>query len=181
MSRIGNTPITIEEGVVVKINGQNVDVNGTMGNLSFVLPSGIIAKVEGNQLVLSRDKETKEIMSLHGTYRAILANAVKGVKEGFTKKLEIVGVGFRARMDGLKLSLSLGWNHPVEFDIPEGLKTDVPDESTIVITGFDKQKVGEFAAKIRKVRPPEPYKGKGIRYEGEYVRQKSPKAVVSAK
>lgn len=179
MSRIGNAPITIENGVEVKVNGREVEVNGTMGSLKFILPSGISVKVDGDQLMVSRSKELKEIKSLHGTYRALLANAVKGVKEGFTKKLEIVGVGFRVKMDGLKLSLSLGWNHTVEIEVPDGLKADVPDETSIIITGFDKQKVGEFAAKIRKVRPPEPYKGKGIRFEGEYVRQKSPKTVVS--
>ena len=134
--------------------------------------------MENNEIIVSRKDETKQAKSDHGTYRMLINNAIYGVKNGYTKNLELVGVGYRARMDGTKLVMSLGWNHPVEVVPYDGITIEVPEETKIVIKGYDKQKVGEFSAKIREIRKPEPYKGKGIRYEGEYVRRKSSKSSV---
>ncbi len=179
MSRIGKDPITIEEGVEVLINGREIDVKGTLGEIKILLPEDLDIENKENKVVLVRKRETKQAKSNHGTYRVILANAISGVKNGFEKKLELVGVGYRARMDGGNLVMSLGWNHPITVTAPEGVQIEVPEETKITIKGYDKQKVGEVAAKIREIRKPEPYKGKGIRYEGEYVRRKSSKASVT--
>ncbi len=176
MSRIGLQEITIEEGVtVVKENG-SLTVTGKLGEIQIGLPDRIEVEIKDNILNVISKGETKQDRSNHGTYRALIQNAVSGVKEGFSKTLELVGVGYRARMEGAKLVMSLGLNHPVEVEPYEGIQIEVPEETKIVVKGYDKQKVGEFTAKIRELRKPEPYKGKGIRYENEYVRRKSSKA-----
>ncbi len=180
MSRVGNKPITIEEGITVAVDGKNVNVKGPKGELTVELPMQISAESKDNQIVLSRTDEEKLTKSMHGTYRMYIANAIEGVKNGFEKKLELVGVGYRARMEGTTLVMTLGWNHPVKVEPYEGIEIEVPEETKITIRGIDKQKVGEFTAKVRSIRKPEPYKGKGIRYEGEYVRKKSSKSSLGA-
>ncbi len=180
MSRIGEQPIKIEEGVSVNIEGKKVNVVGPLGEITLKVPSILSVEVKEDELLLGRSNDDKQTKSLHGTFRAILANAVDGVKNGFEKRLELVGVGYRARMEGETLVLSVGWNHPVKIEAPEGITLEVPEETKIVVKGADRQKVGEIAAKIRATRKPEPYKGKGIRYEGEYVRRKSSKAGLGA-
>lgn len=180
MSRIGLQPITIEEGVTVNIKKDTVSVKGPKGQLEIKLPNTLSAEVKDNQIVLSRSNEEKPTKSLHGTYRMIIDNAVKGVKKMYEKKLELVGVGYRARLEGKTLVMTLGWNHPVKVEPYEGIEIEVPEETKITIKGVDKQKVGEFAAKVREIRKPEPYKGKGIRYSDEYVRRKSSKTSLVA-
>ncbi len=180
MSRIGLEPIKIEEGIQVTINGSEVIVKGSKAEIKVVLAEDIKAEVKENEVILTRDIETKQAKSDHGTYRMLIANAIEGLKNGYTKTLELVGVGYRARMEGTTLVMSLGWNHPVKVEPYEGIEIEVPTETKIIIKGYDKQKVGELAAKIREIRKPEPYKGKGIRYEGEYVRKKSSKSAVGA-
>ncbi len=176
MSRIGLKPIKIEEGVTVLVNGKDITVTGPKGEIKITLPNDVAVEVKENEMFLSATETTKQSNSNHGTFRMLVANAIEGVKNGFVKKLELVGVGYRAKMDGLALSMNLGWNHPVKVEPIEGVIIEVPDETKIIIRGYDKQKVGEFAAKVREIRKPEPYKGKGIRYEGEYVRRKSSKS-----
>ena len=180
MSRIGQEPIKIEEGVEVKVEGSKVTISESGKETVIALPEEIKVEVVDAQVLVSRSNDDKFSKSLHGTFRAIIANAIKGVKEGFEKRLELVGVGYRARMEGTILVMSLGWNHPVKMESPDGITIEVPEETKIVIKGYDKQKVGQFAAKVRAIRKPEPYKGKGIRYEGEYVRKKSSKSGVGA-
>jgi large subunit ribosomal protein L6 len=175
MSRIGKQPITIENGVTVEVKDRIIDIQGPKGQLKIKLPNELSAEVKENEVVLSRVNDEKPTKSLHGTYRMIIANAIKGVKEMYEKKLELVGVGYRARLEGTTLVMTLGWNHPVKIEPYEGIEIEVPDETKITIRGVDKQTVGEFAAKVRSVREPEPYKGKGIRYEDEHVRRKTPK------
>jgi large subunit ribosomal protein L6 len=176
MSRIGLQEIKIKEGVTVQKEGTALKVTGPLGEIQIGLPKGIDAEIKDDIIkVLSKGK-SKQDKSNHGTYRALIQNAIDGVKKGFSKTLELVGVGYRARMEGSKLVMTLGLNHPIKMEPYEDIKIEVPEETKIVVKGFDKQKVGEFAAKIREIRKPEPYKGKGIRYEGEYVRRKSSKA-----
>jgi large subunit ribosomal protein L6 len=177
MSRIGKQPITIKDGVEVKVSGGKVSVIGPLGELNYDVPKQLKAEVKDNEVVITRDGEDKFDKSVHGTFRAIVSNAIDGVKEGYEKTLELVGVGYRVQKQGEDISLSLGLNHPIVFNKVEDIEYDVPDETTIVVKGFDKQKVGEVAAKIREIRKPEPYKGKGVRYKGEYVRRKTPKVV----
>lgn len=179
MSRIGAQPIKTE-GVNVVLEGNILKVSGKKGEININIPENIVVEIEEGNINVKNTSETKLGNSLHGTIRMIIANAVEGVNNGFEKKLELVGVGYRARMEGTRLAMSLGLNHPVYFDAPEGIEIEVPEETKITIRGFDKQKVGEFAAKVRETRKPEPYKGKGIRYEGEYVRRKSSKSGVGA-
>jgi len=179
MSRIGLEPIKIEEGINVALNGREVVVSNSKAQVKVTLPEEIAVEIKDNMINLVRKDETKQTKSNHGTYRMLVANAVEGLKNGFTKTLELVGVGYRARMEGEVLVMSLGWNHPVKVQPYEGIEIEVPNETKIVIKGYDKQKVGELAAKIREIRKPEPYKGKGIRYEGEYVRKKSSKSSVA--
>jgi len=176
MSRIGLKPIKIEENVIVSINDSEVTVTGPKGEIKISLPVDVAAEIKEDKIFLTAKEETKQSHSNHGTLRMLIANAVEGVKNGFEKRLELVGVGYRAKMEGLNLSMNLGWNHPVKVEPIEGITIEVPEETKIVIKGYNKQKVGEFAAKIREIRKPEPYKGKGIRYEGEYVRRKSSKS-----
>jgi large subunit ribosomal protein L6 len=180
MSRIGTQPITIEEGITVEVKDKTVEVQGPKGQLEIELPYELSAEVKDNEIVLSRTNDEKPTKSLHGTYRMIIANAIKGVKEMYEKKLELVGVGYRARLEGTTLVMTLGWNHPVKLEPYEAIEVEVPDETKITIRGVDKQKVGEFAAKVRGIREPEPYKGKGIRYEDEHVRRKTPKITLVA-
>lgn len=180
MSRIGNNPVKIKDGVSVEVKNKTVHVSGPKGMLMVDLPWGINAKVEGGFVVVTRDNDEKPTKSLHGTIRSLIANAVHGVSEGYEKVLEIVGVGYRAKKEGKNVSIALGLNHPVIIEPDESVELDVPDETTIVVKGIDKQKVGEWAAKVRALKKPEPYKGKGIRYKGEYVRRKSAKTVESS-
>lgn len=172
MSRIGKLPITVPAGVTVTINGTDVAVKGKNGELKATFDPSIKIVQEDNVITLSRDTDEKKVRALHGLTRALLNNMVVGVSEGFTKTLEIVGVGYRAQLNGKKLSLALGYSHPVEIEQPEGITFEVPNQNTIIIKGYDKQVVGEIAANIRKLRKPEPYKGKGIKYQGEYIRRK---------
>jgi large subunit ribosomal protein L6 len=180
MSRIGTQPITIEEGVTVNIDDKVVEVKGPKGELEIELPFELSAEIKDNEIVLSRINDEKPSKSLHGTYRMIIANAIEGVQKMYEKKLELVGVGYRARLEGTTLVMTLGWNHPIKVEPYEGIEVEVPDETKITIKGVDKQKVGEFAAKVRAIREPEPYKGKGVRYSDEEVRRKSPKVSLVA-
>ena len=177
MSRIGKNPIKIEEGVNVEIKNKTVSITGQKGTLTVEIPWNIDVKIEDGYVIVSRKDDSKEAKSLHGTIRSLIANSVFGVVHGYEKTLEIVGVGYRAKKEGSKVVIALGWTHPVVVESEAGIELDVPDENTIIVRGIDKQKVGEWAAKIRDFRKPEPYKGKGIRYKGEYVRKKSAKSV----
>ena len=181
MSRIGLAPIKIEEGVTVKVDNKDVTVTGPKGEIKISLPWEISIAIANDIINVKRGNDEIKNKALHGTFRMIIANAVNGVKNGFERKLELVGVGYRARMEGTTLVLNLGLNHPVKFTPPIGIEISVPEETKITVTGIDKQAVGEYAALIREVRKPEPYKGKGIRYEGEYVRRKNPKAAIGKK
>jgi len=180
MSRIGKQPIKIEEGVKTEVTDKTVKITGPKGELKIELPYQLSAEVNGDEIIVTRSDDEKPSKSLHGTYRMIIANAVKGVKEMYEKKLELVGVGYRAKIEGTTLIMTLGWNHPIKMEPYEGIEIEVPDETKITIRGIDKQKVGEFSAKVRSMRKPEPYKGKGIRYSDEYVRRKSSKTSLVA-
>lgn len=175
MSRIGKKPITIPAGVTVEIDGHTVTVKGPKGELTRELSHNILVEVSENEVVFTRPNESKLSRSLHGTTRSIVNNMVIGVSEGFKKELELIGVGYRAQKQGEKLVLSVGLSHPVEFEGSEGVSVEVPANTKIIVEGFNKEKVGELAANIRAVRPPEPYKGKGIRYVDELVRRKEGK------
>ncbi len=177
MSRIGNQPITVPAKVTVKIDGKKVSVEGPKATLEHVLPESIDATLEGQQLVVSRNAETRQARSLHGLSRTLLDNMVTGVETGFKKELEIRGVGYRAQVQGQTLNLALGLSNPIDFPIPEGITVTVADNVRVTIEGADKQLVGQVAATIRGFRPPEVYKGKGVRYLGEYVIQKQGKTV----
>ncbi len=177
MSRIGYSPIAIPAGVDIKIEAENaVTVKGPKGTLSKKLHRDMIIEKNDNTLLVKRPSEDKEHKSLHGLTRTLINNMVIGVTEGFSKTLEINGVGYRAAKQGNKLNLTLGFSHPVEMDPPEGITIDVPQPNQIVISGTDKQNVGQFAAQVREMRPPEPYKGKGIKYADEVIRRKEGKA-----
>jgi large subunit ribosomal protein L6 len=175
MSRIGRKPITIPSGVTVAVDGSTVKVKGPKGELSRTFESSMKVRQEGNELLVERPNDEKRERALHGLTRALLANMVTGVTEGFKKTLEIVGVGYRAEKKGKNLVVSVGYSHPVNYPEPEGITLTTPAPTTIVIEGVDKQKVGQVAAELREFRPPEPYKGKGIRYQGEQVRRKAGK------
>ena len=172
MSRIGRMPIAIPDGVTVTIAENNqVTVKGPKGTLSRVLPSEMEIKVEGSEVTVTRPNDLKKMKSLHGLTRTLIHNMVVGVTDGFTKELEVNGVGYRASKAGKKLTLNLGYSHPVEMEDPEGLESTV-DGNKIIIKGIDKEKVGQYAAEIRDKRRPEPYKGKGIKYADEVIRRK---------
>ena len=173
MSRIGRAPITVPGGVDVAIADGAVTVKGPKGTLSIAKPAGVDVKVEDGNAVLSANDPL--LVPMAGTLRAIVANMVKGVSEGFERKLELVGVGYRAAMQGKDLNLSLGFSHPVLFQTPEGITIATPTQTEILVSGADKQRVGEVAAKIRGFRPPEPYKGKGVKYAGEVIIRKEAK------
>ena len=173
MSRVAKKPVTLPKGVEINVAADSISAKGPKGTLSVAKPAGIELKVEGDTALFST--ENAEQIALTGTLRAILANMVKGVSEGFERKLELVGVGYRAAMQGKDLNLSLGFSHPVLFKAPEGITIATPTQTEILVSGADKQRVGEVAAKIRGFRPPEPYKGKGVRYSGEKITLKEAK------
>ena len=175
MSRIGNKVITIPAGVEVNINDNFATVKGPKGELKQQFDKDMTFNIEGNEITVVRPSDSKRHRTVHGTTRAILANMIEGVSAGFKKELELIGVGYRAQMQGKKLVLSVGYSHPVEFEEIEGIKLCVEGNTKVSIEGINKEVVGQYAAKVRAVRPPEPYKGKGIRYVGEYVRRKEGK------
>jgi len=177
MSRIGSSPIELPKGVEVSVSGQVVSVKGTRGELSMTLPGEISASVDEGIVQLGRPNDESEHKALHGLARSLVQNMVTGVSDGFEKKLEIVGVGYRATAKGKDaLELQLGFSHPVKIKAPAGIEFDVPQQTEIIVKGIDKQLVGQVAADIRKWRKPEPYKGKGIKYEGEHIIRKAGKA-----
>ncbi|MDP4104616.1 MAG: 50S ribosomal protein L6 [Bacillota bacterium] len=175
MSRVGKKPIEIPAGVTVTLNGNVVTVKGPKGELTRTFNPDIEIKVEENIINVSRPSESKEHRALHGTTRALLSNMVEGVSKGFEKALELIGVGYRAQKQGNKLVLNVGYSHPVEITPEAGIEIEVPANTKIIVKGTSKERVGALAANIRDVRRPEPYKGKGIRYEGEFVRRKEGK------
>ena len=176
MSRIGKLPIAIPAGVDVNIDGSTVTVKGPQGTLTRTVHSNIAVAVENNEIVVTRPNDEKLNRSLHGLTRTLIANMVEGVANGYKKELEINGIAYRAAMQGSQLVLIIGYSHQVFMDQPEGIKIEVPSANKIVISGPDKQKVGQFAAEVREKRPPEPYKGKGIKYVDEVIRRKEGKA-----
>ncbi|MBR3149295.1 MAG: 50S ribosomal protein L6 [Eubacterium sp.] len=177
MSRIGLKPIVIPAGVEVKKDDANtVTVKGPNGTLTQNVNKDITVNIEGSEITLSRPSDDKEHRAMHGLYRALIANMVTGVKDGFKKTLEVNGVGYRVQAQGSKLTMNLGFSHQVIMEAPEGIKIECPSANAIVISGADKQAVGQFAAQIREKRPPEPYKGKGIKYSDEHIRRKEGKA-----
>ncbi|MBX3039299.1 MAG: 50S ribosomal protein L6 [Bdellovibrionaceae bacterium] len=177
MSRVGKAPVIFDDKVQVTVSPKNeVIIKGAKTQLAIPMKSDVSAKVDGKKIVLVRNTETKEARSLHGLYRALIQNAVTGVSKGFSKSLELHGVGYRANVAGKKLELSLGFSHQVIFDIPEGIEIKVEKQTAIQITGASRELVGQVAAKIRSFRPPEPYLGKGVRYTGEKLRRKAGKS-----
>ncbi|EGY80176.1 MAG: 50S ribosomal protein L6 [Peptoniphilus sp.] len=172
MSRIGKKPIEIPSGVDVKFDGNTVTVKGPKGELSQTFDSSMKISLQDGSLTVERPSDSKKHKSLHGLVRTLIQNMVVGVTEGYKKELEIIGTGYRAAKNGKKLALNLGFSHPLELEDPAGIETEVPAPTKIVVSGIDKQQVGQYAALIRKYRQPEPYKGKGIRYVDEYVRRK---------
>lgn len=186
MSRIGKQPIKIENNVQASIekggsfNHLTVRVKGPKGELTCDIRKGVNVEVKDGEIVLTRENDSKKNRSLHGLYRSLIANMVQGVQKEFIKELEIVGVGFRANVQGNKLELSLGLTHPVVLEVPEGLNVEVKDNTELKVYGINKEKVGKFAAIIRQTRKPEPYKGKGIRYKDEHVRRKAGKAAAAS-
>lgn len=181
MSRIGRKPVIVPAGVDVKLDGTTLTVKGPKGTLTNTFNQHMIIRLEGNEVIVERPNEDKFYKSLHGLTRTIIANMIEGVVNGYSKKLEINGVGYRAAKQGDKVNLTLGFSHPVVVSENADIKLDVPDATTIIVNGIDKQKVGQFAAEIREKKPPEPYKGKGIRYAGEYVIHKEGKAAKGKK
>ncbi|HPF43556.1 MAG TPA: 50S ribosomal protein L6 [Syntrophomonadaceae bacterium] len=176
MSRIGRKPISLPKDVEFKMEGNVVTIKGAKGSLTQEIPSDITVELEDGQLMVSRPSDNKQHRAFHGLSRALIANMVEGVTNGFEKKLELVGVGYRAQMQGSKLVLSIGFSHPVEIEAPEGIQFEVPAVTKITVKGIDKQLVGNTAAHIRAIRKPEPYKGKGIKYENETIRRKAGKS-----
>lgn len=181
MSRIGKKPIPVPKGVAVNIAGGMVKVKGTKGELSVAIHPNVKVEVKDGEVLVTRSNDEKENRSLHGLFRALIANMVKGVTDGFSRKLEMVGVGYRAEMKGKVLQLALGYSHPIVFRAPDSITLESPSQTTIVVSGIDKQLVGLVAAKIRSFRPPEPYKGKGVKYEGEIIRRKAGKTAAGGK
>ncbi len=178
MSRVGKSLINIPSGVEIKVEGDLITVSGPRGETRQRLGEGISVRVDDGRILVSRSSDSKEMRSAHGLYRSLIANMVEGVLKGYEKRLEIIGVGYRASVDGNALTLKLGFSHPVKlaFD-PKALNVEVEKNTKIKVSGADKERVGAFAARIRGILPPEPYKGKGIRYEGEYVRRKAGKTI----
>ena len=183
MSRIGNSPINIPEGVTIQFENNIINVKGKLGELSQEINSAITLNIDENTITLSRKNDQKENRSMHGLYRALIYNMVHGVSEGYTKKLELIGVGYRAATNGQKLDFSVGFSHNIVFDIPQEIKVTAETEKgkapVITLTSHDKQLLGAVASKIRSFRKPEPYKGKGIRYVDEYVRRKAGKTAAA--
>jgi large subunit ribosomal protein L6 len=176
MSRIGKAPVEVPQGVNVEISGRSVKVTGPKGELTVPVGGGVEIRQEDGSLVLDRASDSPEHKAMHGLTRSLVQNAVTGVTEGFTKTLQIAGVGYRAALQGQDVNLQVGFSHPVTVSPSEGVAFEVPNPTTIVVSGIDKQRVGQMAAEIRRVRPPEPYKGKGIRYSDEQIRRKVGKA-----
>jgi large subunit ribosomal protein L6 len=172
MSRIGRKPVSIPQGVKVNIDGAVVRAEGPKGKLMQPVPAGLSARLENNQLVISRSDDERKTRALHGLARALVANMVTGVKDGFERKLEIVGIGYRAQLQGRAIQLALGYSHPVIFPLPEGVTAEIDRQVSITLRGADKAVLGQTAAKLRALREPDPYKGKGIRYANEVVRRK---------
>ncbi len=181
MSRIGRSPIPVPSGVSVVIEGQNVRVSGPLGEMARALPYPISARQEGTEVLVERPTDSSTHRSLHGLSRTLVANMVTGVTTGFRRELELQGVGYRAALQGADLQLQLGYSHPIRITPQAGLKVEVPEPTRISVSGMDKESVGQLAAKIRSTRPPEPYKGKGVRYRGEVVRRKAGKSGKGAK
>ena len=181
MSRIGKKPISIPSAVKCEFKDGIVYVEGPKGKLSQKISSRISFEIKDNQVILKRAVDTKLDRSLHGLYRALIMNMIKGVTDGYVKELEIIGVGFRAQMQGNNLNMQLGFSHPAIYAAPEGIKIETPKQNQIVVRGINKEKVGEVASEIRKISPPEPYKGTGIRFAGEYIKKKIGKAQATTK
>lgn len=176
MSRIGRMPIAIPAGVDVKLDGHQITVKGPKGTLTHTVHSNMAVNIEGNEILVTRPNDDKENRSLHGLTRSLIANMVEGVSNGFKKELEINGIGYRGEKQGKDLVLTIGYSHKVVFSEIEGITIEVPAPNKVIISGPDKQLVGQFAANVREARPPEPYKGKGIKYVDEYIRRKEGKA-----
>ena len=176
MSRVGYAPIPIPQGVTVEKTGDTLVVSGSKGSLSISLPERIDVKTENNQIKILRKNEQKQVKSLHGLIRSLVYNMVLGVSQGWSKELELVGVGFRVQGGANKITLSVGYSHPVEVIAPEGIQFEVSDNTKIKVSGIDKNLVGQIAANIKQIRKPDVYKGKGVRYQGEYIRKKAGKA-----
>jgi large subunit ribosomal protein L6 len=172
VSRIGKQPIAIPQGVNVKVIDGRITAEGPKGKLAQTVPTDLSAAIEDKQLVIRRGSDARQVRALHGLTRALAANMVHGVKDGFERRLEIIGIGYRAQLQGKALSLALGFSHPVIFDLPEGVTAEVEKQTIITLRGADKALLGQTAAKLRGLRKPDPYKGKGIRYSGEVVRKK---------
>lgn len=175
MSRIGKQPVDLPKGVEAKIQGSTIQVKGPKGDLSMDAHPDMTMKVEDGQVVVTRPSDSANHKALHGLTRSLVSNMVEGVTDGFSRTLEIVGVGYRADKKGKGITLVLGYSHPIHFEPPAGIDIEIPNQTTIVVSGADKQAVGQVAAEIRGFRPPEPYKGKGIRYQGEQIRRKAGK------
>jgi large subunit ribosomal protein L6 len=175
MSRIANSHVEIPQGVEITISGQEVSAKGSKGALTLTLHDDVAIAQEASELKLSAKGQTQSAVALSGTFRALVSNLVTGVSQGFEKRLELQGVGYRAQAQGRALNLSLGFSHPVVYQVPEGIEVETPSQTQIVVRGIDKQKVGQVSAEIRAFRPPEPYKGKGVRYANEYVKRKEAK------
>ena len=175
MSRVANSPVSEPKGVDVTISGRELNVKGTMGNLSMTLHQLVEISQEDDQIKFQASEGTKKSRALAGTFRSLVNNMVIGVSNGFQKELELQGVGYRAQAQGKKLNLTLGFSHPVVYEIPEGIEIETPSQTQVIVKGIDKQLVGQVSAEIRAFRPPEPYKGKGVRYLNEYVKRKEAK------
>ena len=175
MSRIGKKPIAIPKGVTVKVDGNTVDVKGPKGQLRQPLPPGVSAAVEDGHIVTKKTSDDRELDKFHGLARSLVNNAVLGVTEGWKKELDIVGVGYRAEMKGQQIHLALGYSHPVVFDVPKGIDVAIDKQTHIVVTGCDRQLVGQVAANLRRLREPDPYQQKGVRYTGEQLKKKAGK------
>ena len=172
MSRIGRKPISIPQGVKVQVDGSVVRAEGPKGKLAQPVPAGLSATIENNHVVISRSDEDRRVRALHGLARALVANMVTGVKDGFERKLEIVGIGYRAQVQGRNIQLALGYSHPVIFPLPDGITAEIDKQVSITLRGADKALLGETAAKLRSLRKPDPYKGKGVKYANEVIRRK---------
>ena len=175
MSRVANNPVQLPTGVEIKLQGQDISVKGGKGELSAVIHNDVTVNQDDGVLTFVPRNQDRASRAMAGTMRALVANMVNGVANGFERRLELQGVGYRAQAQGKKLNLQLGFSHPVEYPLPEGISAETPSQTEVVITGIDKQLVGQVCAEIRAFRPPEPYKGKGVRYQGEYVRRKEAK------
>jgi large subunit ribosomal protein L6 len=181
MSRIGKKPVAIPSGVKIEVKDGTIFIEGPKGKLSKKIAGRISIELKDNQVLVNRGGDSKIDRSMHGLYRALVNNMIKGVTDGYVKELEIIGTGYKAAMQGNTLNLQLGYSHPVNFPAPEGIKIECPKPTQVVVRGIDKEKVGEVATEIRMVCPPEPYKGKGIRFVGEYVKKKVGKAQATTK